>query len=80
MINAQNILIGNPTRKSPLGKRRRKWVDNFNIKSEINNSMKCTDFNYTRIGTRDSLWGKGTQFSTTVINGHLELVCVTICF
>jgi hypothetical protein len=75
MINAQNILIGKPTRKSPLGKRRRKWVDNVNIKSEINKSMKCTDFSCTRIGTTDSLLGNGTEFSTSVRNGHLDLVC-----
>jgi hypothetical protein len=33
--NAQNVLIGKPTRKSPLGKRRRKWADNVNIKYEV---------------------------------------------
>jgi hypothetical protein len=79
MINAQNILIGKPTRKSPFGRRRRKWVENVKIESEINNSMKRADFNCTGIGTTDSLWGKGTEFSTTVINGHLDLVC-DFCF
>jgi hypothetical protein len=31
MINAENILFGKSTRKSPLGKPTRKWVDNILI-------------------------------------------------
>jgi hypothetical protein len=38
--------------------------------------MKCTDFNYTRIGTTDGLLGKGTEFSSSVRNGHLDLLLI----
>jgi hypothetical protein len=29
--NAYRILVGKPERKRPLGKRRRRWVDNINM-------------------------------------------------
>jgi hypothetical protein len=51
--NACRILVGEPEGKRPLGRPRRRWVDN--IKMDLGDGMVGTGLNWLRIGTSGGL-------------------------
>jgi hypothetical protein len=51
--NAYRILVGKPEGKRPLGRPRRRWVDN--IKMDQRNRMGWSGFIWLRIGTSGGL-------------------------
>jgi hypothetical protein len=48
--NAFRILVGKPEEKRPLGRPRRRWVENINIDLR-QDGMVCTGLIWLRIGT-----------------------------
>jgi hypothetical protein len=53
--NACRILVGKPERKGPLGRARRRWVDNIKMDLERQDGMVQTGSNWLRIGTSGGL-------------------------
>jgi hypothetical protein len=51
--NAYRILVGKPEGKRPLGRQRRKWVDN--IKKDLRDRMVWIGLIWLRIGTSGGL-------------------------
>jgi hypothetical protein len=51
--NAYRILVGKPEGERPLGRPRRKWVDNIkmNLRERVWDGMVWTGSNWLRIGT-----------------------------
>jgi hypothetical protein len=57
-MNAYRILMGKPELKRPLGRLRRRWVDNIKMdlrERERENGMICTGSICLRIGTSGGL-------------------------
>jgi hypothetical protein len=53
MRKAYNILVGKPERKRPLGRRRRRWVDNIRMHLTEMGWKVETGFIWLRIETAD---------------------------
>jgi hypothetical protein len=53
--NAYRILVGKPERKRPLGRPRRRWVDNIKIDLEEVGWNGVIGSNWLRIGTSGGL-------------------------
>jgi hypothetical protein len=55
MRNAYRILVGKPDGKKPLGRPRRRWVDNINMILEKQDGMVWIGLIRLRIGTSGGL-------------------------
>jgi hypothetical protein len=53
--NAYRLLLGKPEGKRPLGRPRRRWVDNIRMDLREVNGMMWTGLVWLRIGTRGEL-------------------------
>jgi hypothetical protein len=53
--NAYRILVGEPDGKTPLGRPRRRWVDNIKWILERHDGVVWTGFIWLRIGTSGEL-------------------------
>jgi hypothetical protein len=53
MRNTNKIFVGNPERKTPLGRPRRRWEDSIKTDLKI---IGCVGVDFLRVGSNDGLF------------------------